>query len=136
VLTIQRPKYEEMNSDDDFGAKKKGKKKGNAKISYIPQAEQLRAGLHTLQEHNDYMFTSSFDASFGAGGFGGPVASSSQIGGYGLDDNFLDGLDIAADIGAELARELGEGWGAPSDHPVSECVPRNDLFYLSMIDIS
>lgn len=68
------------------------------------------------------MLSSSFDASFGADGFGGLVPSSSQVGGYGYDDNFLDGLDIGADIGAELAKELGDGWGMPADHPGSEYV--------------
>jgi meiotic recombination protein REC8 len=32
-----------------------------------------------------------------------------------LDDNFFgvsDGLDVGGNIGDELARELGEGWGA------------------------
>lgn len=85
---------------------------------------QVEQGLHTLQEHNDFMLSSSFDASFGADGFGGLVPSSSQVGGYGYDDNFLEGLDIGADIGAELAKELGDGWGMPADHPGSEYVYR------------
>jgi meiotic recombination protein REC8, fungi type len=43
--------------------------------------------------------------------------SSSQFDGgfgFGLDDNFFgasDGLDVGG-IGDELARELGDGWGA------------------------
>ncbi|KAI0692763.1 Rec8 like protein-domain-containing protein [Cytidiella melzeri] len=104
-------------SDDDFGVKKKGKKKAKTKSSSISQAEQPRADLHTLQEHNNFMISSSFDASFVAGGL---VPSSSQVGGYGFDDNFLDGLDIGADIGAELAKELGDGWGMILDNPASD----------------
>jgi hypothetical protein len=41
--------------------------------------------------------------------------SSSQLGGFGFDDNIFGGddLDMGGGIGDELARELGEGWGAP-----------------------
>lgn len=74
--------------------------------------------MHTLDEHNDF-FTSSFDASFGADGVGGLGPSSSQAG-VGLDDNFLDGFDIAGGIGDELAKELGEEWGIFAQQPASE----------------
>ena len=54
------------------------------------------------------MISKSFDASFGG------LSSSSQGGGaFMLEDNFLEGLDLDGAIGEELARELGEGWGAP-----------------------
>ena len=39
------------------------------------------------------------------------MSSSSQFGGVGYDDNFME----LGDIGDELARELGEGWGAAFD---------------------
>lgn len=51
-------------------------------------------------------------------GSGSFLPSSSQFDGtfgFGLDDNFFgvsDGLDVGGGIGDELARELGEGWGA------------------------
>lgn len=105
-----------MDSDDDFGVVKKGKRKGRNKASSISQAEQPRAGLHTLNEHNDFLLPDSFDVS----GLDGVLPSSSQAGGFGFDDNFLEGLDIDADLGAELAKELGEGWGVPLGHIDSE----------------
>lgn len=54
------------------------------------------------------------------------MPSSSQIDagfGYGFDDNFFgmsDGLELGGDIGDELARELGEGWGAAPNMPMAE----------------
>ena len=57
------------------------------------------------------MFSSSFQDNDFAGGF---VSSSSQMGGFGLDDNLGD---LGAEIGDELARELG--WGMPE---TNECV--------------
>ncbi len=74
--------------------------------------ENPRPGLHTLNENHGYLFSSSFDAP--VDNVGGLVPSSSQYGGFGFDDNFIEPLD---EIGDELARELGEGWGAsPGKH--------------------
>lgn len=114
---------EEDNSDDEYGRPKKGKRKGKGKASSISLAEQARADMHTLTEHNEFFLSSSFDASFGADALGGLMPSSSQVRG-GLNDNFLEGLDIAGDIGEELAKELGEGWGIFSQQPASEYVSR------------
>lgn len=52
------------------------------------------------------MFSASFDRPLDVAA-GGLIPSSSQFGGPGFDDL----LDISEDISAELARELGEGWG-------------------------
>lgn len=120
-------KDEADNSDDDFGRPKKNKKKGRAKASSVSLAEQARADAHTLQEHNNFMIPSSIGDSFSAAGFGGLGPSSSQAGGaFGLDDDFLEGLDLGGDIEEELAKELGEGWGVSAPHLPSE--------YVSMID--
>ncbi|KAI0094873.1 Rec8 like protein-domain-containing protein [Irpex rosettiformis] len=119
------------DDEDEFGVKKKGKKKSRAKASSISQVEHARADLHTLQEHTDFLLSSSFDASFGIDGFGGLIPSSSQLGGYmGFEDNFLEGLDIGDDIGAELAKELGDGWGMPVDLPGSD-----DQVNLDVLDV-
>ena len=75
------------------------------KASSISAVEDPRVDAHTLKEHHDFMFHSSFVGPDSA--MGGIVSSSSQLGGgFGFDDNF----DLG-DIGDELARELGEGWG-------------------------
>ena len=73
-----------------------------------------RGDTHTLKENHDLILSASVDNSFRNEGFGGIAPSSSQFGGgFGFDDDFLAGLDGGADIGDELAKELGEGWGAP-----------------------
>ncbi|KII94383.1 hypothetical protein PLICRDRAFT_425757 [Plicaturopsis crispa FD-325 SS-3] len=100
-------------SDEDFNpdAKKGKKQKGKAKV--LPFAENLRADLHTLQEHHDHLLSASYDASFNING--GPSSSQADaLGSYAFDDNFFgsDGLDLGGGFGDELARELGEGWGS------------------------
>lgn len=70
--------------------------------------------MHTLEENHDIFLAGSLDTSFGGGDFGGIVPSSSQFGGgFGLRDNFLDGMELGGDIGDELAQELGADWGGP-----------------------
>ena len=102
------------DEDDEFdpNAKKKKAKQKN-KPQSVPIPEDTRADLYTLKENHDHLFSSSFDASFN--GSGGIDLSSSQAGGaFGFNDNFLVGLDdfeISGELSAELARELGEGWG-------------------------
>lgn len=98
---------DDEGSDDEFDPTgKKGKKKSKAKPPSSIGSVQLRLDTHTLRENHEFAFPSStqgnaFDA-------GGVVASSSQFGGVGFDDNFME----LGDLGDELARELGEGWGA------------------------
>lgn len=73
-------------------------------------------GLHTLDEHHSHLLADSFGGSIGGSALSGAGPSSSQFdGGFGLgfDDNVFALPEGAgdADIGDELARELGEGWG-------------------------
>lgn len=123
---------EDGGSDDDFGCPKKSKKKGKGKASSVSLAEQARGDAHTLQEHNDFLVSSSFNASFGTDGFGAMGASSSQAGGR-LDDDFLDGLDIAGDIGDALAKELGEEWGMFTQPPPSEYVVLCNMYAIPIL---
>ncbi|KAL5495434.1 REC8 [Sanghuangporus weigelae] len=113
---------EDDDDDDEFtpgGTKSKAKSKGKAKTSLLP-SETGRGNLHTLDEHHEHLLSTSFDAN---GSFLiGIDPSSSQIdpglrfGSFGFDDNIFgpgDNFDMdLGDIGDELARELGEGWGA------------------------
>ncbi|KAL7285330.1 hypothetical protein ACG7TL_000425 [Trametes sanguinea] len=106
-------------SDDDFDPrfkrpKAKGKQKRDAPSSAI--VEHARA-LHTLDEQHGHLLNSSLGFRGGSAAPGGGMeASSSQFdGGFGLgfDDSVFALPEGAgeADIGDELARELGEGWG-------------------------
>jgi hypothetical protein len=102
---------------DDFQPKsKKAKGKGKGKPKPIPLAENLRADLHTLNENHEHLLSASFDVSLNGNDVFRPSSSQFEGGfGFGLDDNFFgasDGLDVGGGIGDELARELGEGWGA------------------------
>ncbi|KAF7791880.1 hypothetical protein EIP86_002904 [Pleurotus ostreatoroseus] len=109
------------SSDGEFDPTNKGKrKKTRAKASSISAVEQPRLDAHTLKENHDFMFSSSFAGPDNA--MGGLISSSSQFGGFGFDDN----LDLGGDIGDELARELGEGWGAPATPAQGPPVQAND----------
>ena len=105
---------EDGGDDGDFNPKSL-KRKQKAKPKPFSPPENARVHLHTLDEHHEHLLSASFDASFH--GSGSLDQSSSHLdSGFGFDDNLfsgLDGLDIGGGIGDELARELGEGWGAP-----------------------
>ena len=82
--------------------------------------------MHTLNENLEQVLSGSFDVSF-LGSASGMDPSSSQIDGAfgfdGFDDNpFIvdDGIDLGGDIGDELAKELGEGWGGTPAKPRHE----------------
>ncbi|RPD62913.1 hypothetical protein L227DRAFT_497993 [Lentinus tigrinus ALCF2SS1-6] len=113
---------DQEGSDDDFNPRsQKPKSKGKQRQSVPPlsaTAEHGRA-LHTLDEHHNHLLAAAFDGSLTASVQGGPgfAASSSQVEGFGFDDNLFELPEGAGgpDIGDELARELGEGWGAAFD---------------------
>ncbi|CCL99539.1 uncharacterized protein FIBRA_01557 [Fibroporia radiculosa] len=113
-------------SDDEFDPitkKGKHKAKGKAKAKTRPPSSALsenpRVNLHTLEENYEHLFSGSFDASFNGSGLGGIVVSSGNTeGGFGFGNDLFDlpeGIDFSREIGDELARELGEGWGASPD---------------------
>ncbi|PIL31935.1 hypothetical protein GSI_06639 [Ganoderma sinense ZZ0214-1] len=119
--------------DDEFDPKsKKPKSKGKQKqndppLSVIP--EQARA-LHTLEEDHKYLLAAAFEGSLsgsGRGDAGFEASSSVADGGFAFDDDVfaLPGEAGIADIGDELARELGEGWGGSIDQ--NEREQRNRL---------
>ena len=134
---------EDEGSDDDFNPRsQKPKSKGKQRQSVPPlsaTAEHGRA-LHTLDEAHNHLLAAAFDGSLTASVQGGPgfVASSSQVGGFGFDDNLFELPEGAggADIGDELARELGEDWGAAFDFGqeyVDAVVTNNTKLTLSFV---
>lgn len=105
----------EGEADDDYDPKHAHVKKAGKNKANEPQ-EDVRANACTLKEHHDHLLSNSFDLSFSASQIplgGGQDTSSSQAEGFLNDPFFSDGLDLGGDMGDELARELGEGWGAP-----------------------
>ncbi|KAF5374749.1 hypothetical protein D9758_000295 [Tetrapyrgos nigripes] len=103
--------------DDDFNPEKPAKRQNKPTSKRSTNAaltEDVRADMCTLKEHHDHLLSNSFDLSF-QGSAGGLDASSSQPDpGFQPIDNFftLNDLDMDIGLGDELARELGEGWGA------------------------
>ena len=116
---------EDDNSDGDFDPTgRTSKRKARVKQSNILSGvEQARIDTHTLRETHDFMYPGSFD--HGTDFLGGIVSSSSQFGGFGFNDDLVD---ISAEIGDELARELGEGWGASPVRSAKGCVSQCRLF--------
>lgn len=112
IALLDHPLTIEDESDEEYGTQKtsKARKGKEAPVSAVGNA---RGESHTLKENHDLILSASFDNSFRNEGFGGFAPSSSHYGGFGFEDDFLGGLDNAGDIGDELAKELGEGWGAP-----------------------
>jgi hypothetical protein len=65
-----------------------------------------------LKEHHDHLLSGTFDVSFqGSGAF--DPSSSQMDPGFPLDILFPlgDDLELDGDLGYDLAKELGEGWG-------------------------
>lgn len=107
-------------SDDEFDPKtRKAKKKGKGRDKPSSMIEDPRMNQYTLDEHHDLLLSGPFEAPLSATGFGGAGPSSSQFdGGFGFDDNLFDHAAIdLGDIGDELAKELGEGWGGSPGVP-------------------
>ncbi|ESK86634.1 rad21 rec8 n terminal domain protein [Moniliophthora roreri MCA 2997] len=123
-LNIQEPESREDLDDQEFNPHSKRQAlKPTSKASV--HSEDLRAEACTLKEHHDHLLSQSFDLSF-QGSTGEMDVSSSQAGPvFMLDDNFLlsDGLGLDGGLGDELARELGEGWGAPPTPARGESPP-------------
>ncbi|KAF9044550.1 hypothetical protein BDZ89DRAFT_1059027 [Hymenopellis radicata] len=111
-----RPEENDEDPDDVDARSKKTRpdkaKEPNAVVENMRAAESC-----TLKENYEHLLSNSFDLSFtGAVPHGTQDPSSSQAEGF-LDDPFFDGLDLGGELGDELARELGEGWGVPNDPP-------------------
>lgn len=110
------PKEVDEDEYDPTNNKKSKQKKKQKAV--VPSSENPRANAHTLNEDLSHLLSGSFDTSFSndrSGGLADPF--SSQVGDiFGFEDNLLGAphdLDLSiGDIGDELARELGEGWGA------------------------
>lgn len=94
--------------------------------------------MHTLDENYEHFLSTSFEAN---ASFTGLVPSSSQagsainFGSYAFDENLFGGgdqldlgLDMIAEIGDDLARELGDGWGVDIQNLPAECVPLSTEF--------
>lgn len=100
-------------SDDDYNPHT-ARSKRKSKTSVVPpaSAEVARANAHTLDEHHEFLLSTSLDASFAGSAIA--VPSSSHPGGFAFQDSFFGafgGLDLNEGIGDDLVRELGEGWG-------------------------
>jgi meiotic recombination protein REC8, fungi type len=110
-LIVCSKKGQEEESDEEYDPRggKKHPKESRAKASSVSLAEQGRGELHTLQEDHNYLLSSPLDDAFQDGAGIGP--SSSQLDGFRFSDDFLEGMDLGGDIGDELARALGDGWG-------------------------
>lgn len=111
TLTIPFPDDEEY--DPKAKSKTQKKKKVVAEAMPPPSSEIGRQNLHTLPEDHSHIFSNSMDFSFSADA--GFVVPSSQFDADGFGDNLFGGPGIPVDgpdIADELARELGEGWGA------------------------
>ncbi|KAI0724582.1 hypothetical protein C8T65DRAFT_704409 [Cerioporus squamosus] len=116
---------DEDGSDDEFNPrsqKSKSKRKQRQSVPPLSATAEHGRALHTLDEPHSQLLAAAFDGSMSASVQGGAgfAASSSQVdGGFGFDDNLFALPEGAggADIGDELARELGEGWGAAFDLP-------------------
>ncbi|KAI0788425.1 hypothetical protein C8Q75DRAFT_768428 [Abortiporus biennis] len=102
--------FEDSLGDADFDPNRSGRSpipRSKTRLPSVSEIDRGRGDLHTLKETHDAFFPSSFDAGLNDPGFGGPLASSSQAGGFAFDDDFLEGIDVEGAIGDELARELG-----------------------------
>jgi meiotic recombination protein REC8, fungi type len=101
--------------DQDFDPTNK-RPKQKKKPRHIASMENLRTNLHILNEDLSHILSNSFEASFSEQNSGmlGIDLSSQSVGAFAFEDDIfgaLQDLDLGGDIGDELARELGEGWG-------------------------
>jgi hypothetical protein len=100
--------------DQDFDPTNKTSKR-KKKSKPIPPSEDVRTNRHILNEDLSHLLSNSFDASFSEPNLNisGIDLSSQSAAVFGFGDDFFGAhdLDLGGDIGDELARELGEGWG-------------------------
>ncbi|TRM60286.1 Rec8 like protein-domain-containing protein [Schizophyllum amplum] len=109
-LNINRGSDDRMDVDDDDYDPKAGRKGKGKGAAAVPEHETVRADKHMLQEHHDHLLSASYDFSFS-----GPDNTSSQADNAFILNEDIFGAPDAFDLGGlgdELARELGEGWGA------------------------
>ncbi|KAE9408090.1 hypothetical protein BT96DRAFT_1013571 [Gymnopus androsaceus JB14] len=145
-LNIQEPatrRNEDEDEDQEYNpSRPKKSKQKNSAAKPPPIPEEVRADMVTLKEHHDHLLSNSFDLSLpGSAGGGRDVSSSQAEPAFALDDSLFPGIDeglgIDFGLGDELARELGEGWGASPikstdqdrmdvDEPLLDPIPLGD----------
>ncbi|KZT02692.1 uncharacterized protein LAESUDRAFT_661292 [Laetiporus sulphureus 93-53] len=131
----KRAADEEVSDDEYDPSGKKSKQKNKAKQRPPSSLVEVpRANLHTLNENHEHLLSGSIDGSLSVAGFGAVGPSSSQMGGgFGFNDDLFvlpEGMDLGAEIGDELARELGEGWGGSPQRLQNSNKAGTDLFAL------
>ncbi|KIK70969.1 hypothetical protein GYMLUDRAFT_254265 [Collybiopsis luxurians FD-317 M1] len=114
------PRRQEQDGEDDLEynpatLKKSRKKNYTTNSKPLPFTEEVRADLVTLKEHHDHLLSNSFDPSLEESQRHGEHSSQAEPA-FALEDNLFPGIDeglgIDFGLGDDLARELGEGWGA------------------------
>ncbi|KAJ3863071.1 Rec8 like protein-domain-containing protein [Lentinula novae-zelandiae] len=129
-ISVRSNKRQDGDDEQEYNptGPKQARKKNNA-VRPPSLTEQVRADMVTLREHHDHLLSNSFDLSFqGSQRSGLDVSSSQAEPAFAFDDNLFlgidDGLGIDLGLGEDLARELGEGWGAS---PLKNADSRNRM---------
>ncbi|KAJ3888062.1 Rec8 like protein-domain-containing protein [Lentinula edodes] len=129
-VSVRSKKRQDGDDEQEYNptGPKQARKKNNA-VRPPSLTEQVRADMVTLREHHDHLLSNSFDLSFqGSQRSGLDVSSSQAEPAFAFDDNLFlgidDGLGIDLGLGEDLARELGEGWGAS---PLKNADSRNRM---------
>ncbi|KAL1741877.1 Rec8 like protein-domain-containing protein [Schizophyllum fasciatum] len=120
LVAVHRECEDRMDVDDEDYDPKSGRRAKAKGAAAAPEDEVLRADKHTLREHHDHLLSASYDFSFS-----GADPSSSQVDhAFLLQDDIFDVPDAfdLGGLGDELARELGEGWGASPARAGARCV--------------
>jgi hypothetical protein len=101
------------NSEEETRDPKRKRARAKGKENAPPSIEHPRTGAHTLQEYHEDFFSQSLDLSLSRSGEN--MFSSQADDGFGdLLFDATDGIDISGALGDEFVRELGEGWGVPT----------------------
>ncbi|KAJ3937794.1 MAG: Rec8 like protein-domain-containing protein [Lentinula lateritia] len=124
ILNLNDNNKKGQDGDDEQEYNPTGPKQARKKNNVVRPpslTEQVRADMVTLREHHDHLLSNSFDLSFqGSQQSGLDVSSSQAEPAFAFDD----GLGIDLGLGEDLARELGEGWGAS---PLKNADSRNRM---------